>query len=303
LRTFQNFKDNQNAAIVASLLISAIAIGAQANAGSYSSYQDIGNIAGILSDIVYLGSIAAYFGYSREMESYADIYGHTYATTAGYDGEAGANIWQNQIKETLASDYEKVRRSPTRINIFGSHPIESKRVSTLEIYNKNVITPESKASEAIKKGARLRYRDRIRPYLSQWLKDDLRRQDFGQTLHIIDRLSVDKMDMGVIYFFRGEALKLRHKEKSGQKDLDDALLAYKESLTHPDAPMTGHRQMGEIYRKLGKKDDAIEAFRAYLKSIPEADDAWIVEDMIATLEKPETLPLTTEIKQNSKKAS
>ena len=241
LRAYQGFKDRQNAALAASIVISIVAMGAAANANSYNAASNISNAASGLIDIVYLGTIAAYFGYSRETEGFADVYGHSLASGAGYDATAGETIWQGRLSETSASDYEKVRNSPTRINIFGSHPLESQRIDVLKSYNKALSQKIAKPLTAEdKRAARTSYRTQIRPYLGAWLKDDLRRQDYGQTLHIINALSIDGLDMGLLNFYKGEALRLRAKND----DLKMALAAYQSALAAPDAPPQAHRQMG-----------------------------------------------------------
>jgi len=209
ISAYQAFKDGQNAALAASMIIAVVAMGAQANAGSYAQASDIGSIASGLIDVVYLGSIASYFSYSRDKESYADLYGHSLATGAGFGADAGQNLWADRLKETAASDYDKVRKSPTRINIFGSHPLETSRVDALKTYNLNLKSKFTPLSEAQLVEARQSYRAKIRPYLGHWLEDDLKRQDYGQTLHIIDQKLLTNQDMGLLYFYRGEALRLK----------------------------------------------------------------------------------------------
>ena len=52
----------------------------------------------------------------------------------------------------------------------------------------------------------------IRPFLSAWLADDLRRRDYGQTLLVIERLSSLGEDLGVLNFYRGETLRQRRSD-------------------------------------------------------------------------------------------
>lgn len=294
---YQSFKDGQNAALAASIIITVVAAGAMSNASSYNQIQNISNTAQTLINIVYLGSIAAFFGYSRELEGYADIYGFALATDAGYDASAGARLWRDRLDETAASDYERVRKSPTRINVFGSHPLENERVESLRSYDRNVHQGKESTPELERQlAARKAYRDQIRPYLGAWLKDDLRREDYGQTIHIINRLLVDNQDAGLLLFYRAEALRLRGTDA----DLKAAEVDYLEALKAPDAPLGTHRQLGEVYRKQGKTDLAVAAFEAYLKAAPDAEDAWIVEDMITTLKTPETTDATTETSTGEK---
>ncbi|MFT4090642.1 MAG: M48 family metalloprotease [Asticcacaulis sp.] len=282
IRAFENAKANQNTAMAATLVIAVVGAGAAANAGSYSAARDISNLTRGLVDAVYLGSIAAYFGYSRDTEEDADLHGGEAAQLAGYDPYAGARIWRFLLDETAASDYERTRRSPSRINIFGSHPLEVDRITAIEAAaKKRGASPLS--NEALKE-QRLRYRERIRPYLRQWLHDDLRRQDYGQTLFIIERLSIDGLDQGLLNFYAAEAYRLRGKGT----DLKSAVTHYQSALTHADAPVTTWRQLGEVYRRMGQSEDALMAFNQYITLHPDAEDVWMVEDQISTLKSAAT---------------
>ncbi len=285
IKTYKALRDGQNTALVATMALSVLAMGAAANAGTAQAAQSISNATSGLIDVIYLGSIAAFLGYSRETEGQADTYGLIYTREAGYFPGAGARIWQDRLDETAASDIEKVRTSPARINVFGDHPLETTRLTALTRQDKllNGGTPSTRTPEEAK-AARLAYRAHIRPYLSAWLRDDLRRQDFGQTLFVIDRLGVDGEDKGLLNFYAGEAYRLRG-GKTGKPDLDSAITAYKVALENPDAPKETWRQLGDVYRRVGDTPKAIEAFNAYLKALPDAQDAWIVQDQLDTLAK------------------
>jgi len=285
IKTYKALKDGQNTALVATMALSVLAMGAAASAGTVQAAQSISNATSGLIDVIYLGSIAAFMGYSRETEGQADTYGLIYTRETGYFPGAGARVWQGRLDETAASDIEKVRNSPARINVFGDHPLETTRLTALTRQDKllNGGAPSARTPEEAK-AARLAYRAHIRPYLSAWLRDDLRRQDFGQTLFVIDRLSVDGEDKGVLNFYAGEAYRLRG-GKTGKPDLDSAVTAYKVALENPDAPKETWRQLGDVYRRVGDTPKAIEAFSAYLKAAPDAPDAWIVQDQLDTLGK------------------
>jgi predicted Zn-dependent protease len=288
IKTYQAAKDSSNAAMVASMLLAVAAMGASMNASSVQAAQNISNITSGLIDIVYLGAVAAFLSYSRETEAQADAYGLIYMRQAGYFPGAAADVWQGRLDETAASDIDKVRRSPARINVFGDHPLETDRLVALRAQDKaaNKGVASTRTPEEAR-AARAAYRAHIRPYLSAWLKDDLRRQDYGQTLFVINRLSVDGLDAGVLNFYAGEAYRLRSKgDNSG--DLDKAVAAYQLALKSPDAPKETWRQLGDVFRHLGNTKAAVDAFDQYLKIAPDASDAWMVQDQRDTLAK--TLP-------------
>ncbi|UDF05199.1 M48 family metallopeptidase [Asticcacaulis sp. AND118] len=278
---FENVKSNQNAAAAAGMVIAIIGAGAAANAGSYSAARDISNLTGGLIDAVYLGAIASYFAYSRDNETEADRFGNSYALNAHYDPYASVRIWSYLIEETKASDYERTRKRGGRINVFGSHPLESERVDALskQADGFKVAGDDDEAQ----KQKRAAYRERIRPYLGRWLKDDLRRQDYGQTLFLIGHLQQDGLDTGLLNFYAGEAYRLRAKDNIGSPDLLAAANAYTEAAALPDAPPETRRQLGEVYRRMGRTQDAIAAYDTYLKTFPQAEDAWMVEDLLNSL--------------------
>ena len=284
LKRYQEVKTGTNTAMVAMLVI-GVAAAASAPAGTY---RPSGNYSGAVVDLTYLCTIAVLIGYSRDTEAQADAYGLIYENKAGYFTGSGAALWSRMIEETQASDYEKVRRLPTRTNVFGSHPLESERITQLNALDRQLHGGTlATRGTAEAKAARAAYRAHVRPYLGRWLKDDLRRQDYGQTLYLIDHLSADGEDAGLLNFYRGEALRLR----GHTDDLPQALAAYKAALKSPDAPVETWRQLGDVYRHTGQTAEAQDAYRAYLAAAPTAGDAWMIRDEIDTIAK--TTPAET----------
>ncbi|MFT3998232.1 MAG: M48 family metalloprotease, partial [Asticcacaulis sp.] len=300
VKAFENVKSNQNAATAATVVIAVLGAGAAANAGTYSAARDISNLTRGLIDAVYLGSIAAYFAYSRDNETEADNRGNVFAHQAGYDAHAAARVWTYIIDENAASDYERTRNRGGRINVFGSHPLEKERVAALDAQaDAFKDAPDTVEAEKQKRAA---YRAHIRPHLGKWLKDDLRRQDYGQTLFLIGRLKQDGLDQGVLSFYAGEAYRLRAKDNVGSQDLLAAANAYTEAATFADAPAQTRRQLGETYRRMGRTQDAIMAYEAYLTANPQADDAWMVEDLLKGLKAAPATPATEPVKDGPVKA-
>lgn len=219
-----------------------------------------------------LGLLAGGFAFSRENEREADDLGFKALVAAGYDPGAAASIWQAQIDEALASDFERVRREPARASVFNSHPIQAERHDTLKAAAEGLPAGDTGAA---------RYRAVIRPYLARWLRDDLRRRDFGQTLHLLDRLALGEEDLGTINFFRGEVYRLRRKD--GDASLAGG--AYLQAAAFPDAPPETWRELGESRRRAGNIEGARAAYQTYLEKAPTAEDAWLVEDTLKTLDR------------------
>ena len=214
--------------------------------------------------------MASMFSFSRDQESEADALGLGRAERAGYSASAAVDVWRSRMDETEASDFEKVRKSQARTSIFDSHPVDKDRLAALS---------QQAASHPGGVVGQDDLRRMVRPHMAAWLKDDLRRRDYGQTLFLINRLSESGEDLGVLGFYKGEAYRLRH----GDGDLGPARDAYKAASQQADAPVATWRELGEILRKDGDSAGAKSAFETYLAKAPEAEDAWLVRDSIKTL--------------------
>jgi beta-barrel assembly-enhancing protease len=226
--------------------------------------------AGYAGDLIYLGTLASVFGYSRERETEADQLGFNHATASGYASDAGVIIWNNLIAETRASDNPDVRRRETRASIFNTHPVSADRVEDLQ---------ELATARGAVSGERYRerYRAAIRPFLDPWLRAELRRRDFGQTLLVLDRLAAHGEDLGVVEYYRGEVNRLRR----GEGDAERALQHYVNATGQPDAPAAAWRELGDIAQRQNRNADAAQYWSTYLERAPNAEDRALVEARIA----------------------
>lgn len=245
-----------------------------ASTGAPNASQAIDSIsqaAQSLNNLVYLIGVSNYFRYNREQEVEADQLGFLRSVDAGYAKGSGALIWSELLEETRASDFPSVRKSDTRATIFDSHPLTAERVQALAALGDPSLKPDLDAQR--------RYRAVIRPHLAAWLKDDLRRRDFGQTLHLLQELSELGEDLGVLQFYVGEA----YRQRRGPADAILAVKAYETSVQFSDAPAVAWRELGEARRKAGDKTGAAAALENYLTKVPDADDRWLVEASLETL--------------------
>lgn len=269
-------KRQANVTLALTAVVTVGAVGAMYSAaasGAPNAGQTINNIsyaAQSLNDLIYLSGIAAYFGFNREEESEADRLGYERAVRAGYR-KAAASVWQEELAESQASDFKRVREGETRPSIFDTHPITPDRIASLQAMGSIDATPDPEATK--------RYRAVIRPHLASWLKDELRRRDYGESLHLIGRLSAEGEDLGVLNFYRGEA----YRQRRADGDAAQALAAYQAASAQPDAPAETWRELGAALRKNGDKAAASKALQTYLAKAPQADDRWIVEGDLKTL--------------------
>jgi beta-barrel assembly-enhancing protease len=225
---------------------------------------------GLVGDLVYLGTIASVFGFSREQESEADLLGHDRAVAAGYDPRAGVTLWTNLMAETQASDNPDTRREATRPSAFNSHPLSEDRLEALS---------ERAGGASGGETHREHYRAAIRPFLDDWLRAELRRRDYGETSAVLDRLAAHGEDLGVIEYFRGEINRLRRAEG----DRERAIQHYTNAIAQPDAPAAAWRELGEFAARDSRNAEAAGFFSTYLQRAPDAADKALVEARIAQL--------------------
>jgi beta-barrel assembly-enhancing protease len=242
----------------------------RANAALLFSIAAAAAGVGLVGDLVYLGTIASVFGFSREQEAEADVIGYDHAVAAGYDPRAGAALWTNLLAETQASDNPDTRREATRTSAFDSHPLSEDRLEALT---------ERAGAASSGETHRARYRAVIRPFLDEWLRSELRRRDYGETNAVLDRLAAHGEDIGVIEYFRGEINRLRRAEG----DRDRAIQHYNNAIAQPDAPAAAWRELGEYAARDSRNAEAATYFTTYLQRAPDAGDKALVEARIAQL--------------------
>lgn len=271
LESWQRVKNTSDAMLALSIGLAVAGAAAAANTGSYQTAQSIIDATRGLIDVTYLVAVASFFRFSRAQESEADSLGLARMQKAGYPAPAAPVIWRTIMDETQRSEFERVRRAGGRTNIFDSHPVAADRIEALRA--------RLSALPAGGDEGRARHRAAIRPHLAAWLKDDLRRRDYGQTLFLLERLAEGGEDLGMVNFYRGEAYRLRRRE--GDEVL--AANAYATAAVHPDSPVEAWRELGDLRRKAGDPAAARTAYESYLARAPQAEDAWLVQDSLKSL--------------------
>lgn len=280
LQKWEQNKATKNAVLALQIgvtLGAAAAMYSAASTGSPyapSTIDSISRSAQSLNNLIYLAGLASTFAYSREAETEADELGFRRYHAAHYQAAAASSIWRYVEDENAASDFEAVRRTEARASIFMTHPITAQRIAAL-----TALAGADAGAQPAREDL-LRYRAAIRHQMAAWLRDDLRRKDFGQTLFLLDRLAAPGEDLGVINFYRGEAYRLRRREG----DIQKSALAYQTASTYPDAPVEAWRELGEALRKGGDKPAAKAAFEAYLEKAPGAKDRWLVEASLKSIQ-------------------
>jgi predicted Zn-dependent protease len=267
-------KSRMNVALALSVGVAVAGAVAASSAYDAESAQAMMESTGNLIDVIYLSAVAGYFRFSRGQESEADLLGLRRAAAAGYRSSAAADSWRGLMAETSSSQFERKRKQDAKLGIFDTHPLSIERIKALE-------AEAAKLSARGEESGRERYRAAIRPFLPAWLKDDLRRRDFGETLHLLDQLARFGEDKGILDFYRGETFRLR----GGDGDLVRARDSYLSASTQADAPVVVWRELGEAQRRTGQVGEARASLQTYLERASGAEDAWIVRDTLDSLSK------------------
>ena len=220
------------------------------------------------------GYLASFLGtaglsqHSRDAERESDRLGFAVATDQGYDPAAGVRLWQRM------KDEEDARRYGKPIPVFASHPRTAERLADVQA-----------AAQGHGGGGRLEreaYRAAVRPFLAQWLEDELSRRMYDTSIRVItDLRALAEPDLQATYtFFLAEAF--RRRGKDGDAVRAEAL--YEDALALPDPPAAAFREQGMALRARGERAAAAAAFRRYLALAPEAGDVAFVKQYLTELE-------------------
>jgi hypothetical protein len=89
------------------------------------------------------------------------------------------------------------------------------------------------------------------------------------------------MDLGLAYYYRGEAYRLRR----GEGDLARAAQEYRLAVAQPDAPAGAWRELGEAEARAGDVKAARNALRTYLERATYEQDRALIEARLDELER------------------
>jgi predicted negative regulator of RcsB-dependent stress response len=127
------------------------------------------------------------------------------------------------------------------------------------------------------------YRDRYLKALADlrptFLDDQVKLNDPGASQYIIETLARDGWN-GLLRFHEGEIWRLRNSQSKG--DETRAAQGYAAAVMYADAPPDAWRWHGVMLLKQGKAAEARAAFARYLQMSPNAPDAALVRQMVAS---------------------
>ena len=217
------------------------------------------------------GTIFSLAAYSRTLEAEADALGVKQVAAAGYDPYAMPETWQQLIEEIKAS--AKMRKKPPYYgaSLLATHPAPQSRMKDLQLSAQEV-----KALAPNSDRGRDRYLKAIGPYRQMMLDDQVKLNDPGASLYIIQALAKDGWN-GLLRYYEGEIWRL----KDNKGDLARAAAAYAQAVTYPDAPPEAWRAHGYTLLQAGRAAEGKAALNRYLAMAPQAKDAAMVRYSIA----------------------
>lgn len=246
--------------------VAAFAMVAAAGVSSPTSgYQWI-DVANSIS----LALALSLFSFSRELETEADAYGLQLLGRAGYAPGAAAEIWAQLIAERRASAAARNKRyKDWSRSSFSTHPPTENRMADLR---------ESAEVMSVTEGddGRQRYHAALAPIRSMLLEEQVRLNDPGANLYLLNRLANERWD-GTLRYYEGEVYRLRDETDDTQR----AAAAYALAVAEPDAPPEAHRAHGYALLKAGQREEGRNALARYLELAPDAKDAAMVRFTMA----------------------
>jgi hypothetical protein len=219
-----------------------------------------------------IGLLESLFAFSREMEEEADRDGLKLLTDAGYDPAQVPLIWEQLLDERdatlVARGRDKDKRKSTA-GMFETHPPSQARVDYLR-----AAIAQQAGIEGAAKGEE-RYRARLAAWWPQFLDDQLKLNDVGGSLFLID--AIDKTNGWTPWtgFARAEF----HRRRGAPGDAEAAVGFYTDTIARGGDLPELWRGRGYALRKAGRAEEARADFLEYLGRVPNAPDRAMVSTL------------------------
>ncbi len=245
--------------------LSFLAMGAGVGGGAAGVYL------GDAVQLAQMGAILSLFSYSRGLEAEADAMGLKLIAESGYDPLAMPETWQQLIEEIEASARMRKKRPSRGYSLFATHPAPESRMVDLRTSAREVKGGTGEAGRG-----RDRYLKAIGPYRARMLDDQVKLNDPGASLYIVENLAKDGWN-GLLRHYEAEIWRLR-----GQKGDDvRAAQGYAAAIQYADAPAEAWRNHGYALLKTGQAAEGKAALARYLALAPRASDAAMVRYSLA----------------------
>lgn len=236
----------------------------KSNTAAFLSFTGVGLLLSI-------GLLESIFSFSREMEQEADLDGLKLLAAAGYDPAQAPRIWEQLLDErdaTLVARGRDKDKRKAKAGMGDTHPPSQARVDYLR-----AAIPALPAGEAVT--AEARYRETMAAWWPQFFDDQLKLNDAGGSLFLIE--SIDKANGWSPW--TGYARAEFHRRRSAPGDAEAAIGFYSDAIARGGDLPELWRGRGYALRKAGRPDEARADFTEYLARVPDAPDRAMVSTL------------------------
>jgi predicted Zn-dependent protease len=221
----------------------------------------IGELTSVLGEI---GTQAAISGYSKSLETEADMAGIELVIKAGYDPHESPKVFQHLKKELEEEEVEEPF-------FFGSHPRLQDRIENYE----NFLRHHNRVTKGIVNSDVYRAKTSRAVLVNASL--DLQAGRFQSALRGAEKHISIEPKSAEGYCLLGRI----HRERGIKDDLRKAEANFRQAISLRKSYPEPFRELGLVYLKQGEKPKAVRAFQAYLRLSPKASDREYVKQYIA----------------------
>jgi predicted Zn-dependent protease len=211
-----------------------------------------------------LGTLASVSGYSRELETEADMEGLNLIIRAGYDPEEASKLFSHLKKEIE----EEKKKEPF---FFGTHPRLQERV---ENFNDFLKTQHQGKRGGIQNSEL--FLEKINRVILDNVSLDLKAGRFKIAERGVEKYLTIKSNDPKAYCLLGEIFR----QKAEKGDLEKAKEHYQKAISIDPSYPDAHKGMGFIHHKQGEKGQARQCLEQYLSLSPQAMDKAYIEEYI-----------------------
>ncbi len=221
----------------------------------------VGDLANLLGT---LGTLAAVSGYSRGLETEADMEGLKTIVAAGYDFNEAPKLFMHLKKEI---EEEKIKES----FFFGTHPRVQERIKNYESFIREKYSGQ--------KGGiinRELFLEKINDVIFDNAKLDLSAGRFNIAKNGVEKYLGLNPNDAKAYCLLGEVFR----QKGEEGDMEKAKEYYQKAISNDAVYPESYRGMGLIFFKQGEKIKARYYLEQYLSLSEDASDRGYIEEYI-----------------------
>lgn len=221
----------------------------------------VGDLATLLGTI---GTLAAVTGYSRELETEADMEGFKLMVKAGYDPYEAPKLFVH-IKKEL--EEEKIKEP----FFFGTHPRLQERIENYEA----ILNTQYRGNRVGIKNSEI-FLEKIHRLILDNAHLDLKVGRFKIAQRGVEKYLTIKPDDARAYYLLGEIFR----QKGEEGDMERAKGHYQKAISINPSYPDPYKGIGLIHYKQGEKSLAKKSLELYLSLSPQASDRAYIEEYI-----------------------